>query len=88
MSPIKIERKRRKSVDEVNRMLDEMIQDRVETGYIVKSTRGSVRLPNGGAHGAGQKLESLTEPPHSIEPLRHTPTPLGDRARTPVPGAS
>jgi centromeric protein E len=87
MSPIKIERKRRKSVDEVNRMLDEMIQDRVETGYIVKSTRGSVRLPNGGAHSSGQKLESLTEPPHNIEPLRHTPTPLGDRARTPVPGA-
>jgi centromeric protein E len=82
MSPIKAERQRRKSVDEMNRMLDEMIQDRVETGYIVRGTRGSVRLPTG-----GHKLESLAEPAHDVEPLRHTPTPLGDRARTPVPGA-
>lgn len=87
MSPVKMERRRRKSVDEVSRMLDEMIQDRVETGYVVKSTRGSVRLPNGGAHSAIQKPELLTEPPHDVEPLRHTPTPLGDRARTPVPAA-
>lgn len=86
MSPVK-ERRRRKSVDEVNRMLDEMIQDRVETGYIMKSTRGSVRVPNAGAQSASQKLEALTEAPHTIEPLRHTPTPLGDRARTPVPSA-
>ena len=85
MSPVKAERQRRKSVDEMNRMLDEMIQDRVETGYIVRSTRGSVRLPAGGQ--AAQKLESLAEPPHDVEPLRHTPTPLGDRSRTPVPGA-
>lgn len=82
MSPVKVDRRRRKSVDEMNRMLDEMIQDRVETGYVVKSTRGSVRVPPAGN---GARLDSLTEPPHDIEPLRHTPTPLGDRARTPVP---
>lgn len=36
--------KDRRSVDEMSRILDEMIQDRVETGHIVKSTRGSVRV--------------------------------------------
>ncbi|CAH0017160.1 unnamed protein product [Clonostachys rhizophaga] len=78
---VKIERKpRRRSVDEMNRMLDEMIQDGVETGHIVRGTHGSVRLP------AGQKPNSLKEPQH-IEPLRRSPTPLGDRARTPVPEA-
>ena len=32
------------SVDEMSRMLDEMIQDRVESGQIVKGMRGSVRI--------------------------------------------
>ncbi|OBT62898.1 hypothetical protein VE03_07869 [Pseudogymnoascus sp. 23342-1-I1] len=39
---------KRKSVDEMSRMLDEMIQDRVERGEIVKGARGSVRLVGGG----------------------------------------
>ncbi|KFY24071.1 hypothetical protein V493_05464 [Pseudogymnoascus sp. VKM F-4281 (FW-2241)] len=38
---------KRKSVDEMSRMLDEMIQDRVERGEIVKGARGSVRLVGG-----------------------------------------
>lgn len=33
-----------KSVDEMSRILDEMIQDRVESGQLVKGTRGSVRV--------------------------------------------
>jgi len=37
-------RKRTKSVDEMSKMLDEMIQDRVETGQLVKGVRGSVRI--------------------------------------------
>lgn len=37
-------RARRKSVDEMSRMLDEMIQDRVERGDMVRGSRGSVRL--------------------------------------------
>lgn len=37
-------RSRRKSVDEMSRMLDEMIQDRVERGDMVRGARGSVRL--------------------------------------------
>ncbi|KAL8413934.1 hypothetical protein RB594_005244 [Gaeumannomyces avenae] len=35
-----------KSVDEMSRILDEMIQDRVESGHIVRGTRGSVRIAN------------------------------------------
>jgi centromeric protein E len=31
-------------VDEMSRMLDEMIQDRVESGQIIRGTRGSVRV--------------------------------------------
>ncbi|SLM33445.1 kinesin family protein [Lasallia pustulata] len=38
----------RKSVDEVSRILDEMIQDRVESGQLVKGTRGSVRVAQDG----------------------------------------
>ncbi|TVY71421.1 Kinesin-related protein [Lachnellula suecica] len=37
-------RKRTKSVDEMSKMLDEMIQDRVESGQIIKGVRGSVRI--------------------------------------------
>ncbi|CZT47377.1 related to kinesin motor protein [Rhynchosporium secalis] len=39
-------RKRTKSVDEMSKMLDEMIQDRVESGQLVKGARGSVRIAN------------------------------------------
>lgn len=53
LSPTKIrqkpaERKRTKSVDEMSRILDEMIQDRVESGLIVKGQRGSVRIASKG----------------------------------------
>ncbi|OAX83442.1 hypothetical protein ACJ72_02189 [Emergomyces africanus] len=40
--------KKRRSVDEMSRMLDEMIQDRVESGLLVKGTRGSVRVATSG----------------------------------------
>ncbi|OAA49269.1 kinesin [Metarhizium rileyi] len=65
----RLQRRRTKSVDEMNRMLEEMIQDRVETGHIIRGSRGSVRLPG------SQKLESLAEPPHTLEPLRQSPIP-------------
>jgi centromeric protein E len=42
--------KKRKSVDEMSRMLDEMIQDRVENGHLVKSSRGSMRIVSGGVN--------------------------------------
>lgn len=68
-TPNQTERRRTKSVDEMNRMLEEMIQDRVETGHIIRGSRGSVRLPG------GQKLDALAEPPHNLEPLRQSPIP-------------
>jgi centromeric protein E len=38
---------KRKSMDEVSRILDEMIQDRVESGHLIKGARGSVRVAPG-----------------------------------------
>lgn len=38
------EKGRQKSVDEVSKILDEMIQDRVENGQLVKGSHGSVRV--------------------------------------------
>lgn len=43
-SSVRTSPKDRRGTDEMSRILDEMIQDRVETGHIVKSTRGSVRV--------------------------------------------
>lgn len=37
--------RKRKSVDEMSRMLDEMIQDKVESGHLIKGKSGSVRIP-------------------------------------------
>ncbi|KAI0896920.1 kinesin-domain-containing protein [Annulohypoxylon nitens] len=59
-SPLK---KRTRSVDEMSRILDEMIQDKVEAGDIIRSSRGSVRLADG-------KREMLTDPSNgNYEPL-------------------
>jgi len=38
--------KRRKSVDEMSKVLDEMINDRVERGALVRGSHGSVRIPS------------------------------------------
>ncbi|KAI2635473.1 kinesin-domain-containing protein [Xylaria nigripes] len=46
---------RNRSEDEMSKMLDEMIQDRVETGQIVRGVRGSVRVAN------DRKISSPTE---------------------------
>ncbi len=55
-------RMRTKSVDEMSKMLDEMIQDRVETGQIIRSTRGSVRI-------APERKEPAGEPPIQLQLL-------------------
>ncbi|TDZ26736.1 Kinesin-related protein 11 [Colletotrichum orbiculare MAFF 240422] len=57
---------RTKSVDEMNSMLEEMIQDRVETGHIVRGSRGSVRVQS------ERKLEAQPEASLKLEPLRKT----------------
>jgi centromeric protein E len=68
------EKRRTKSIDEMNNMLEEMIQDRVETGHIIRGVRGSVRLA------PSHRLESLGEPPSVLPPLRRVPTPIGERS--------
>ncbi|KAI1735972.1 kinesin-domain-containing protein [Xylaria scruposa] len=50
---------RRRSVDEMSKMLDEMIQDRVEAGQIVRSVRGSVQVVN---HRNVGSLANITQP--------------------------
>lgn len=45
LSPQKSNDKKRRSVDEVSKMLDEMIQDKVESGHLIKGKTGSVRVP-------------------------------------------
>lgn len=44
LSPQKDKESKRKSIDEMSRILDEMIQDRVENGQLIKSSKGSVRV--------------------------------------------
>ncbi len=44
LSPQKDKESKRKSIDEMSRILDEMIQDRVESGQLIKSSKGSVRV--------------------------------------------
>lgn len=67
-------KKPRKSVDDMSRILDEMIQDSVDTGTITKSTRGSVRLSSyhttagsNGGHGHHDNKAACEE---VVEPLR------------------
>ena len=55
----------------MSRILDEMIQDRVETGHIVRGARGSVRVAN------DRKRETLGEAAAAdLEPLRGSPSVL------------
>ncbi|KAH6898729.1 kinesin motor domain-containing protein [Thelonectria olida] len=63
------EKKRTRGVDEMNKMLDEMLQDRVDSGQVVRGKRGSVRLAS------GAKADTLPEPATTLEPLRQSPTP-------------
>ncbi|KAG5914548.1 hypothetical protein E4U42_000436 [Claviceps africana] len=59
----------RRRTDEMNRMLEEMIQDRVETGHIIRSPEGSVCLPEEQT----QTPDLLAQPSHHLEPLRQSP---------------
>lgn len=59
---------RRRSDDEMSRILDEMIQDRVEAGHIVRGVRGSVRVAANNA-AVANKEKPLVE---RLEPLRQS----------------
>ena len=67
--------RRTRSVDEMSRILDEMIQDRVETGQIVMGSRGSVRVAND--QKAEAALRSSRTSPDSV--LNKTPVDNGSR---------
>ncbi|KAH6986828.1 hypothetical protein EDB80DRAFT_874840 [Ilyonectria destructans] len=62
------EKKRTRSVDEMNKMLDEMLQDRVDPGQVVQIERGSIRWQVGGNWIPRQHK-------FTTEPLRQSPTP-------------
>ncbi|KAJ9191067.1 hypothetical protein DTO164E3_9021 [Paecilomyces variotii] len=59
--------KKRRSVDEMSRMLDEMIQDRVESGQLIKGSRGSMRVAN--------ESRPVSASATTIPGLNTTPTP-------------
>ncbi|KAL2271089.1 hypothetical protein VTJ83DRAFT_460 [Remersonia thermophila] len=76
-------RKRTKSFDEMSRMLDEMIQDRVESGQLIRGTRGSVRIASEGVR-SSLSLSLREDLPPSLPPL--SPLPAVNRsAPSPVP---
>ncbi|KAL4794137.1 kinesin motor domain-containing protein [Aspergillus venezuelensis] len=56
-------RTKRKSMDEVSRILDEMIQDRVESGHLIKGSRGSVRVTP-----ENQRVSESSQPPPTLKP--------------------
>ncbi|RDA96071.1 hypothetical protein CP533_5843 [Ophiocordyceps camponoti-saundersi (nom. inval.)] len=61
-TPTRLQRRRTQSTDEMNRMLEEMIQDGVDTGHIFRSNRGSVRLTATETTCETQPLRSPTMP--------------------------
>lgn len=63
---------RKKSVDEMSRILDEMIQDRVETGQLTKSIRGSIRLPAPANHHTPKERPFVEPILETLEPLRQS----------------
>jgi centromeric protein E len=69
-----VARKRTRSVDEMSRILDEMIQEKVEQGQAVRGSRGSVRVVSG-IVSDGLKPSTLAEPTGAdLEPLREDST--------------
>jgi centromeric protein E len=67
-------RKKTRSVDEMSRILDEMIQDRVETGQIVRGARGSVRVAT------EKKVTTFAEPAAEM----YSDSPVMNRETSPV----
>lgn len=64
------DRRRPKSVDEMSRILDEMIQEKVDGGFVVRGSGGSVRLTND----ARKSQAPVEEPSTEVQPLREGAT--------------
>lgn len=79
LSPQKTADKKRRSVDEMSRMLDEMIQDKVESGQLVKGKTGSVRVPprSASARRHSRRTSSVQGP--IVAPLNSMVAALRDR---------
>ncbi|CAK7265395.1 Kinesin-like protein kip2 [Sporothrix epigloea] len=71
-------RTRTKSVDEMSRMLDEMIQDRVESGQLVRGNRGSVRVAP--SELKPEPVAAAAEPITLLEPLQRSPPIINEPA--------
>ena len=84
LSPQKKAEKKRKSVDEMSKMLDEMIRDKVESGHLVKGRTGSVRVPsNSRRHSRQSSFTQSTIPIPNVDSImaslrdRDSITPIG-----------
>ena len=68
LSPQKDKEAKRKSIDEMSRILDEMIQDRVENGQLTKSSKGSVRVAYERRQDGGGKVPHVGALAASLRP--------------------
>jgi centromeric protein E len=73
------EKTKRKSVDEMSKMLDEMIQDKVESGHIVKGRSGSVRVAAGHSRRPSNTHSRRQSTTASAPPLGSLVTTLRER---------
>lgn len=71
---------KRKSVDEMSKMLDEMIQDKVESGHIVKGRSGSVRVAVGHSRRQSSTLARRQSATNTTPPLGSLVTTVQDRS--------
>jgi centromeric protein E len=77
---------RRKSVDEMSKMLDEMIQDKVESGHLIKGKSGSVRVPPRAASSKRHSRRNSSAPTNrsSLPPMSSMAASLRDSVATPT----
>lgn len=69
LSPQKDKEAKRRSIDEMSRILDEMIQDRVESGQLTKSSKGSVRATYDRRQDGGGKVPHVGALAASLRPI-------------------
>ncbi|KAF3017500.1 hypothetical protein E8E14_011561 [Neopestalotiopsis sp. 37M] len=67
LSPVR-GRNGKKNQDEMSRILDEMLQEKVDSGHVVRGMRGSVRLAS-----ESQKPGNLGQSPADVDGLRESP---------------
>lgn len=88
LSPDKTTDKKRKSVDEMSRMLDEMIQDKVESGHLIKGKTGSVRVPPRSSTSRHSRRNSTSTLSKELPPLATIVKGLRERDSVAEPSGS